>query len=299
MKRKIYVALGVLLIMGLATGIHPVRGEYHDHNDSFVKSWYGGRYVMAVMYLSPSEMENVTGTEGLYYAVHYSRKFSEELSKTTAPGVVYELIESIKDHIPFFLEDEFDKIKEQVKGYEEGKLALDITTKSVVAFKLWQEAQENKHLAKHGYGMLLKYIRWGEGAGSWSSRFILMVEAKSGAINVIVKDDYGNRLKGAAVYLDGNYRGKTDNNGFFKIKNVKKGYHTVKASKKGYKSKSKRGYLKAGVTATCKLVLEAKKSSFNLRSDITRLTVTINGMTSPCIECEEIVKIRWKQEWIF
>ena len=92
--------------------------------------------------------------------------------------------------------------------------------------------------------------------------------SKTGVLNVIVKDDSKNRLEGAAVYLNGNYQGKTNYNGFFKIKNVKEGYHTVKASKKGYKSDSKRGYLKAGKTATAKLVLEkkAKKPFLNSTS---------------------------------
>ncbi|RLF98005.1 hypothetical protein DRN58_07780, partial [Thermococci archaeon] len=54
-----------------------------------------------------------------------------------------------------------------------------------------------------------------------------------GSIKVIVKDQNGNEIKDAKVYLDGDYQGKTKSNGELLIENVSPGDYTVSASKSG------------------------------------------------------------------
>ena len=56
----------------------------------------------------------------------------------------------------------------------------------------------------------------------------------TGSIKVIVKDNSGNRLKGASIYLDGSYKGSTNYNGELLIEDLSPENYTVKATKSGY-----------------------------------------------------------------
>jgi len=139
-----------------------------DHRDHKVGNWEGGRYVFSVMYLSPSELENMN----LATAVVYSYDFAEELGETTAPGVVYEITDFILNLMP---SDVKEALGDNVKGYKEGETALDITTKVAVAYKLYEEANKHKGLGNK-YGMYLSYSRWGTGSGSWESQPVRLYE---------------------------------------------------------------------------------------------------------------------------
>ncbi|MGD2250281.1 MAG: PEGA domain-containing protein, partial [Candidatus Methanofastidiosia archaeon] len=86
--------------------------------------------------------------------------------------------------------------------------------------------------------------------------YLTLEEEESGTIKIYVKDDYGNKLKSASVYLDGKYRGKTDINGYFEINNIEEGKYIVKASREEYKDDSIYIYLKDGDTVY--LTLENK-----------------------------------------
>jgi hypothetical protein len=88
-------------------------------------------------------------------------------------------------------------------------------------------------------------------------------EKEFGTIKVYVKDDSGNKLPGASVYLDSIYKGKTDNNGYLRIYDVSEGSYTVKVSKSGYEDDSKKVRVDAGKTETVYLT-RLFKNSFNI-----------------------------------
>ena len=102
---------------------------YRDHDDYFVNSWYGGRCVKAQTYLSPSEIKNVNGQFGPIYAVYYSWSFAEEISKTTAPGVVYDIIESVEKYIPKALRGKYEEFKKMAKWWLWDKIIWGLPSK--------------------------------------------------------------------------------------------------------------------------------------------------------------------------
>ncbi|MGD2250378.1 MAG: PEGA domain-containing protein, partial [Candidatus Methanofastidiosia archaeon] len=65
-----------------------------------------------------------------------------------------------------------------------------------------------------------------------------------------------NNLQYAKVYLDGDYKGKTDNGGYLRISDVSEGYHTVEARKSGYEEGGKKIYVESGETETVYLYLK-------------------------------------------
>jgi hypothetical protein len=77
----------------------------------------------------------------------------------------------------------------------------------------------------------------------------------TGTIKAVVRDDAGNYLRDARVYLDGSYKGKTDSSGTLYIRDVGAGLHTVKASKPGYEEDSKAVTVRADRTETVYLTL--------------------------------------------
>ena len=94
-------------------------------------------------------------------------------------------------------------------------------------------------------------------AGKTKSVYLkLKKEVKTGSIKVIVKDDSGNKLKYAKIYLDGKYKGKTNSSGEYTIKDVSEGSHTVKATKSGYEDDSENVYVSAGKTKSVYLTLD-------------------------------------------
>ncbi|MBU6999637.1 MAG: PEGA domain-containing protein [Theionarchaea archaeon] len=95
------------------------------------------------------------------------------------------------------------------------------------------------------------------------SRCTAYVESKApetGQIKVYVKDDSGNYVSGASVYLDGSYEGKTSSSGYMHIDDVPEGSHTVKASKTGFGEDSEKVYVESGETETVYLTLEEDKN---------------------------------------
>ena len=101
-------------------------------------------------------------------------------------------------------------------------------------------------------------------AGKTKSVYLkLKKEVKTGSIKVIVKDDSGNKLKYAKIYLDGKYKGKTNSSGEYTIKDVSEGSHTVKATKSGYEDDSENVYVSAGKTKSVYLKLKKEGGDVN------------------------------------
>ncbi len=126
------------------------------------------------------------------------------------------------------------------------------------------------------------------------------ISESTGTIEVYVRDDSMNDLPGASVYLDGTYKGKTDNNGYLRIYDVPEGSYTVSAGKSGYEDDDKDVRVRAGETETVHLTLrkepQAKEPSLILYApDVDGLTVTINGVTNPGTSGTTITRIHW--EW--
>jgi len=88
----------------------------------------------------------------------------------------------------------------------------------------------------------------------------------TGSIKVIVKDNSGNRLKGASIYLDGSYKGSTNYNGELLIEDLSPEKYTVKATKSGYEDDSEDVYVESGETKTVYLTLKEipKKGSIKV-----------------------------------
>lgn len=82
------------------------------------------------------------------------------------------------------------------------------------------------------------------------------VVGMEGSIKVIVKDDSGDRLRDAKIYLDGSYEGKTNSSGEYTISNLAPNEYKVEASKSGYYGNSEYVYLEAGKIVTVYLTLE-------------------------------------------
>jgi hypothetical protein len=89
---------------------------------------------------------------------------------------------------------------------------------------------------------------------------------KEGSIKVYVKDNSGNKLSGASVYLDNSYKGKTDSDGYLRVSNVSEGYYTVRASKSGYEDDSERIHVGAGKTETVYLYLEGEEKTGSVKA---------------------------------
>jgi hypothetical protein len=122
----------------------------------------------------------------------------------------------------------------------------------------------------------------------------------TGTIKVYVRDDFRNDLPGATVYLDGEYQGTTDDEGYLRIEDIPEGSHTVSASKSGYEDDDKDVRVQAEETETVHLTLkeetESKEPSLTLYApDVDGLTVTINGVTNPGTAGTTIIRIHW--EW--
>ena len=122
----------------------------------------------------------------------------------------------------------------------------------------------------------------------------------TGTIVVYVRDDSRNDVPGATVYLDGEYQGTTNEEGYLRIEDVPEGAHVVSASKSKYDDNSTEVRVQAGKTETVYLTLkeesQAKEPSLTLYApDVDGLAVTINGVTNPGTSGATITRIHW--EW--
>jgi hypothetical protein len=90
----------------------------------------------------------------------------------------------------------------------------------------------------------------------------------TGTIKAVVRDDAGNYLRDARVYLDGSYKGETDSSGTLYIRDVGAGLHTVKASKPGYEEDSKTVTVRADATETVYLTLKRIPTTGTIKAAI-------------------------------
>lgn len=84
----------------------------------------------------------------------------------------------------------------------------------------------------------------------------LTLAKERGSMKIIVKDNFGDRIEDAKIYLDGDYMGKTRSDGTYYIEVIDLGNYTVKASKSGYEDDSEQVHVGAGETKTVHLTLD-------------------------------------------
>ena len=86
--------------------------------------------------------------------------------------------------------------------------------------------------------------------------FYVPYTPKTGDIKVIVEDQDDYRIGGTKIYLDGDYKGKTNSSGIYYIEDLDPDNYTVKASKSGYEDDSETVYVESGETKTVYLTLK-------------------------------------------
>lgn len=90
------------------------------------------------------------------------------------------------------------------------------------------------------------------------------VKSNKGEIKTIVKDENGNRMKDAKIYLDGDYQGNTNSEGEYLIEELSPDKYTVGTSKSGYEDDSEYVSVEAGETKIVYLILKEEKSSLSV-----------------------------------